>query len=286
MENASALPAYIAPAGACDAHTHVFGPRTQFPLATHANYEPPPATVDLHAAMMQRVGITHGVIVQPAPYGVDASALLDALSRGRRLRGIAVAGDDVSEAKLEQLRTAGVRGLRFCDVQNPGGSGRYPGTVGSEHLRSLAPRMRALGMHAQIWASCADCASLALTVQTAGLEPVFDHMAGVDTSKGIKDAAFQRLLALLREGGIWVKLCVCRRSTQAPHYEDLRPFHDALVEANSRRLLWGTDWPFVRMGASAPDPASLLKLFAHWVPDATIQRRILVENPATLYGFA
>jgi 2-pyrone-4,6-dicarboxylate lactonase len=286
--NAHAVkPTYTAPAGACDAHTHVFGPPDRFPLAVHANYEPPPASLDLHAAMMRRVGVTYGVIVQPAPYGADVGALLDALSRGRgRLRGIAVATGDASDAMLERLRAAGVCGLRFCDVRNPSGGGRYPGTVGSEHLSSLAPRMRVLGMHAQIWASCEECAALVPTAQAAGLEPVLDHMACVDASRGTKDAAFQRILALLREGGIWVKLSICRRSTRAPQYEDLRPFHDALVEANSGRLLWGTDWPFVRMGASAPDPARLLDQFARWTPDPVIQRQILVENPAKLYGFA
>lgn len=279
-------PAYVAPAGACDTHTHVFGPIAEFPLAAHANYEPPQASFELHASALQRIGMSYGVVVQPAPYGEDTRALLDALRRSQGdLRGVAVATEEISDEELRRLRDAGVCGLRFSEMRNPTGGGRYPGTFGTKHLSALAPRMRALGLHAQVWASCEDCVMLAEPIRATGIDLVYDHMACVDTGKGTRDAAFRRILDLLREDSIWVKLSVCRSNALAPDYEALRPFHDALLDANSERLLWGTDWPFVRMGDRAPDPAQLLDLFAHWTPDESLRRRILVDNPRRLYGF-
>ena len=78
---------------------------------------------------------------------------------------------------------------------------------------------------------------------------------------------------------------MCRVSKQAPDYLDLKPFHDALVAAKPQRLLWGSDWPFVRMGEQSPDAGQLLDLFHEWVPDAATRNTILVDNPAALYGF-
>ena len=89
----------------------------------------------------------------------------------------------------------------------------------------------------------------------------------------------------LEAGDIWIKLSLCRVSKMAPDYADLKPFHEALVAANPQRLLWGSDWPFVRMGEQSPDAGQLLDLFAEWVPDAAIRHTILVDNPAALYGF-
>lgn len=279
-------PRHQLPEGACDAHAHVFGPYDRFPPTTPSSYAPPLAPLEVYLRMLDQIGASRGVLVQPAPYGTDTSALCDALRRGAgRLRGIAVATADVADSDLADLQAAGVRGLRFVEMQDPRGGGRYRGSVGADDLRRLAGRMRELEWHAQIWASCPDCAALASDLGDLDLPLVFDHMACPRTQASIDDPSFQRILAMVAEGRIWVKLSLCRNSKQVPDYPDLRPFHDALVEANPDRLLWGSDFPFVRMGDMAPDVGHLLDLFHAWVDDAALRQRILVENPSALYGF-
>lgn len=140
-------------------------------------------------------------------------------------------------------------------------------------------------MHAQVWPGPDGLPELMDALLPLGVPIVIEHMGGIDVRRGVDDASFQSLLALLREGRVWVKLTVCRRSTAAPEYPDLRPFHDALVAANPRRLVWGSDWPFVRMDDRAPDAGRLVDLFGEWVQDAALRTAILADNPRELYRF-
>jgi 2-pyrone-4,6-dicarboxylate lactonase len=264
------------PPGACDSHAHVFGPYERFPLAHASSYAPP---------MLASVGAARGVLVQPAPYGLDASALLAAIAgSGGRLRGIAVANEHTSEADLQALHDGGVRGLRFVEMRAPDGT-PYAGSVGVDQLLTMAPAMRRIGLHAQLWAPIDSYAALLPQVRAAGVDVVLDHMACIKPERGVDDPAFQGVLQAVRDGGVWVKLTLCRVSTQAPDYPDARPFHDALVAAAPTRMLWGSDWPYVRMGEKSPDVGVLLDQFAAWVPDAATRQMILVNNPAALYGF-
>ncbi|WP_296942966.1 amidohydrolase [uncultured Massilia sp.] len=278
-------PRHAPPAGACDSHAHVFGPYARFPLAHAPSYAPPLAPAALHRGMLDILGAARGVLVQPAPYGHDASALLDALVQsGGRLRGVAVADATASEAQLRALFDGGVRGLRFVEMRAPDGT-PYAGSVGIDQLLAMAPALRRVGLHAQLWAPVDDYPRLLPQLRAAGVAVVLDHMACLKPERGLADPAFQAVLAALRAGDAWVKLTLCRVSQQAPAYPDLRPFHDALLQANPARLLWGSDWPYVRMGERSPDAGALLDLFHDWVPDAALRRRILVDNPAALYGF-
>jgi 2-pyrone-4,6-dicarboxylate lactonase len=274
------------PALACDAHAHVFGPFDRFPLALPSSYPPPAAGASRYRSMLATSGAQRGVLVQPAPYASDPSALLDALADGGgQLRGIAVAGADTSEDQLRQWYDAGVRGLRFVEMRDPQGN-FYQGSAGVGVLKALAPAMQRVGLHAQLWAPSADYPQLLAELVPLGLPLVLDHMASLKVDAGVDGADFQALLGWLDSGKVWVKLSVCRVSTAAPDYVDLKPFHDALVARNSARLLWGSDWPFVRMGERSPDVGQLLDLFQRWVPDAATRLRILVDNPASLYGFS
>ena len=278
-------PHHPLPPGACDSHAHVFGPYDRFPLAHASSYAPPLAPAALHRQMLATIGAARGVLVQPAPYGTDASALLDAIAQSNgRLRGIAVADENTSEADLHALYDGGVRGLRFVEVRAPDGT-PYAGSVGVDQLLKMAPVMRRIGLHAQLWAPIDSYAALLPQVRAAGVDVVLDHMACIKTDRKVNDPAFQAVLQELRNGGVWVKLTLCRVSTQAPDYPDARPFHDALVAAAPTRLLWGSDWPYVRMGEKSPDVGVLLDQFAGWVPDAATRQLILVDNPAALYGF-
>jgi predicted TIM-barrel fold metal-dependent hydrolase len=236
--------------------------------------------------MLARIGASRAIVVQPAPYATDASALLNALDRARgALRGVAVAGSDVSDQALDRMHDAGVRGLRFSEVLDSGTGRRFAGSVGVDQLQLLAPRIAARGWHAQIWARCEDVGPLVEALEPLGVPLVFEHMTTFTVERGVNDAAFQRVLGLVGDSRIQVKLALCRVSKAAPGYEDVRPFHDALVQANPRQLLWASDWPFVRMGDRSPDVGHLLDVFHAWVDDEPIRRAILVENPARLYGF-
>ncbi|RAR61235.1 putative TIM-barrel fold metal-dependent hydrolase [Paraburkholderia unamae] len=274
------------PAFACDTHSHVFGPYDTFAFATPSSYPPPLAPAATYQEMLATIGAQRGVLVQPAPYGTDNTALVAALrAGGGRIRGVAVTDANVSDAALESLHASGVRALRFNEMPSPQTGKPFAGSVGVDTALALASRMKMLGWHAQVWARCADVPAIAERLGKAGLPVVFEHMTCFDPTLGVAHRDFANVLALLREGRIAVKLALCRVSKQPPDYEDLRPFHDRLVEANAKQLVWSSDWPFVRMGDAAPDVGALLDTFQHWVDDSALRQAILVDNPARIYRF-
>ena len=269
------------PAGACDAHTHVFG-GGDFP-AGPSPYPLPLASLEVHAAMRATLGLDRAVLVQPAPYGRDPACMLDALARGEgRLRGVMIADEQVSDATLQAWHEAGVRALRFVEMRAPGGGGRYPGSIGVETLHHLAPRLRALGWQAHLWASAAQLVELLPQLARLRLPLVIDHLG---MPAGPDDPAFPALLHHLRDGEVWLKATLCRVPRGGTGIEALRPLQEAAVAANPARILWGSDWPYVRM-TPAPDAGAMLDLFLDWLGNDALARRILVENPAELFGFA
>ena len=279
------------PSGACDSHLHVFGPYETFPLAAERSYEPPYAPFERLIAMLDAHALDRAVLVQPSAYGADHSALLDALRRApQRLRGIAVLqpqdAQALSDAALDAMHAAGVRGLRFTDAS----AAAFQGNVGIEALPALASRMRQRGWHAQVWMGCRALLEAMPLLQAAQLPVVVDHMGRFDAQAGINGADFVELCAALADGGaqgwLWVKLSLCRATPDFPDYAQAQPFHDALVRANPQRLLWASDWPHIRMAEKTPDVGHLLHVLSQWLDDAALQQRILVDNPALLYGFA
>lgn len=279
-------PRHALPAGATDCHAHVFGPYDRFPLIAERLYSPPELTGERYLRMLDAVGFARGVLVQPTAHGTDCRGMLNALGVGAgRLRGIAVVPPDITDEQLAEMHSRGVRGLRFI---------RPPGTlVGAAKqswvdlgaLESMAPRLARLGWHAQIFASCEQIVSLAPQLISFGVPLVVDHMGMADVSRGVAAAEFQSLLRLLERGEIWIKLMAYRLSRQYPNYQDLAPFHQALLAANPERLVWGSDWPHVHMKAEMPEVGDLIDVFCAWTEDPALRRRILVDNPAALYDF-
>jgi 2-pyrone-4,6-dicarboxylate lactonase len=271
------------PALSCDAHTHVFDAR--FPTALPSAYPLPDAPFTSHRRNLEANGLARGVLIQPAPYGQDAAAMIDALGASEgRLRGVASATPDVGDQTLAVIQGAGIRALRFLEARTPAGE-RYPGSVGADALAPLAQRMAALGWHAELWSPLDETLKLWPGLERLNLPVVLDHMGGFDAVRGVEDPSFQRLLAMVREGQVWIKLTLCRRAPFGSDFSELRPFHDALVAANPDRMLWGSDWPFVRMGEHAPTTAHVLELFLKWVDDPQLRQRILADNPAARYDF-
>jgi predicted TIM-barrel fold metal-dependent hydrolase len=274
------------PSNACDTHAHVFGPAARFPYADDRSYTPPDAPLAKYLAMLDAVGFDRGVLVQGSAHGRDNSAMLDALARQPdRLRGVAVADEAVSSETLRRWNDLGVRGLRFNHFFRDGQL-HYRGGVPLAAAQALAPVMAELGWHLQLWIDVKDLPGTIPVLKAIGLPVVIDHMGRTDAREGIRTEGFQSLLRAVGEGWCWAKLSGAHRISQnAPDYPDARPFHEALVAANPERLVWGGDWPHPRVEGEMPDVGHLFELFQEWTPDTVAQQRILVANPAKLYGF-
>jgi predicted TIM-barrel fold metal-dependent hydrolase len=274
------------PADSCDCHSHVFGPYARFPLAAERGYTPPEAPLDAYLAMLERAGLARGILVHPSAYGLNHDAITAALRAHReRLRGVAVVDTTTTDATLTRLHEDGVRAARFTESSSVAGK-RFVGSVGLDQLPLLAPRLRAIGWHAEIWAPAARLAQDLPQLLQLGLPLVIDHLGSIDVSRGPDDPGFQALLRGLDSDRLWVKLCVQRASRQFPDYGDIRPFVDTLVTARPDRLLWGSDWPFLNMAAQTPTPEHLLALLRHWLPNESTRQLILVQNPAIRYGYS
>jgi predicted TIM-barrel fold metal-dependent hydrolase len=274
------------PPKACDTHCHVFGPASRFPYAPDRSYTPPDAPLAKYLNLLDTLGMERGVLVQGSAHGRDNSAMLDALHREpQRLRGVAVADRNTPPATLGEWNALGVRGLRFNHFFRDGQL-HYRGGVPIEDARILAPTLKDLGWHMQLWIDVKDLPDTIPILREIGLPVVIDHMGRTNAQAGIEAAGFQALLRLLGEGGCWVKVSGAHRvSKRAPDYADARALHVALVKENPDRLVWGSDWPHPRMDAEMPNAGHLLDLFNEWTEDDAIRRRILVDNPARLYGF-
>jgi predicted TIM-barrel fold metal-dependent hydrolase len=267
-----------APANAADCHHHIYDSR--FPIAKTATLRPKPATVADYRLLQKRIGTTRNVIVQPSTYGVDNSCLLDALRQfgTSNTRGIAVVNNDVPDAQLHELNAAGVRGIRFNLLQ--------AGATTLDMLETLSRRVAPLGWHVQINASSPQIVSAATLFQRLPCPVVFDHF-GHTLILGRDDPAFSVIVKQLQTGNGWLKLSGAYIDSKIgpPDYPESTPTAQAYVAEAPDQLVWGTDWPHPTT-PEKPDDAVLFDLLARWVPNSILRRRILVENPAKLYGFS
>ncbi len=277
-------PDFVPPDGACDSHAHVFGPRDRFPAQPDAAYEGPNAPVETYLAALDQLGMARGVLVQPTIYGFDNSALLDALqSAPERLRGVGLADASVPRRVLKDYAASGMKGLRFAVF--PKGADNLGG-VSIDEIAAMAPALRDLGMHAQVWAAPPLLVQRLPGLLELGIPVVIDHMARIDTDAGVGSPDMQALLALLRKHEhLWIKLLPNRVTQKPKEFSDVRPYFDAFLDAAPDRAVWGSDWPFVRMGSRTPEAGDLLDLFAEWASDAGRRQALLVDNPARLYGW-
>ena len=271
---------YAVPADAWDCHCHVFGPAQRFPYAQGRSYTPADAPYESLAALHDRLGLRHAVIVQGACHGTDHAALLDALARGGgRHRGVALLREDVSEHELRTLHHAGVRAVRFNFVA-------HLGTPPSHAtVRTMAKRVAALGWHLELHVQAAQLDALWPVLTRLETPFVIDHMARIDASRGLQDAACQRLLELGQCPHAWVKLSAFDRACGGlPPFDRAVPIAAALLQAYPGRSVWGTDWPHPNIAAQPPDEAQLLRLLAIACGGEAAWTDVLVHNPRRLYG--
>lgn len=267
------------PAGACDAHCHVFGPAARFPFAPERTYTPVDAPKEALFVLHKKLGIERSVLVQASCHGTDNSAMLDMMAAsGGRYRGIAMVPRDVPEAELTRLHEAGVRGVRFNFVTHLGQDADV------DRVRTVVEKIAPMGWHAVVHFDADRLETLAPIFASLDLPLVIDHMGRVDASKGLEQPAFRMLLDLLEDDKFWVKVCGSERITrQGPPYDDAVPFARMLVERFPDRTLWGTDWPHPNIKKDMPDDGALVDLLSRIAPDEAALRRLVVDNPTRLY---
>ena len=273
-------PATRFPAGACDCHAHVFGPQSRFPYAQNAAYIAPDAVTADYVRMLRNNGCDRGVLVQPSVYGTDNACMLDALRSGSYpLRGIAVVAADVTDRELQGMHDAGVRGIRINLASETEGLTLADG-------ERLAPRLKEMGWHLQFYLDLPKMPEAAERLATMPITAVIDHFARCQASDGTASPAFRSLLALLQHEHIWAKaMGPYFLSRNAPRYADVTPLAQALVAAAPDRVVWGTDWPHPGARDLMPEDHVLADLLAEWIPEDTLRRQVLVDNPARLYEF-
>lgn len=270
---------------ACDSHFHIFGPTHRFPYAPERAYTPAEAPLEKLLELHHRLGFDRGVAIQGNGHGTDNSAMLDALAREpQRLRGVAIVRETTTRDEIRRMADLGVRALRFHIA--PRQPGRFS-NIGLDAFERLAPAMIDCGLHVQFFMDARELDTVMPRLRDWKHPVVLDHFGSVRAAEGVGAPGFRSLLRHLGEGRIWVKVSGAYRiSERYPDYEDARPLHEALVRANPDQLIWGSDWPHPRLEKNMPDTGHLLDLFNTWTPDAAVRRKILVENPARLYGFA
>jgi len=262
-----------------DCHAHLFGPYARYPLAAERCYTPPEAVASQYLARLDSLGLSHGVLVHPSAYGEDFSLLFDALAAHRRLRGVIVAREPTYDT-LAGLRERGIRAARFS--HRSGAGANFAGSASFDDLLLMAPRLADAGLHAELWTDCRALPEIAERLRALPVPVVIDHMGGFDVAAGVDDAGFRSLLSLVESGRVWVKLCAYRNLLTADSLDAGEPFHRALMQANPGRMLWGSDWPHLRV-TPAPDTGALLDLFKQWTASEALRTQVLVGNPAALY---
>ena len=273
-------PTYIAPAGAVDAHCHVFGPAEQFPYSPKRKYTPCDASKHQLFALRDHLGFARNVIVQASCHGTDNAALLDALqTAGDLARGVAVVSPDISEQELQQMHDLGVRGVRFNFVK------RLVDATPKEVFLNIAQKIRPLGWHIVVYFEAQDFDDIAPFLLELDTQIVIDHMGRPDVALGVDHPDFQKFAKLLADNPqIWTKVSCPERLTQtAPDYSDVVPFAKHLVERFPNQVLWGTDWPHPNMKSHVPDDGHLVDVIPLIAPTAELQQTLLVDNPMKLY---
>ena len=273
-------PAFAVPAGACDCHIHVYGDPDRYPWKTYDDRAPPYGPLEDYAAIRDRLGLSRTVIVQTPFYGNDNTCVLDTIARlNHDARGIAVVAPSIAEDALAALHAGGIRGLRFGIELARG--------MRPDALEDMAAKIAPLGWHIQYRSTERDLTDLADRLARLPVPFCIDHIGSIPPETGVEHPAFTALLRLVDTGRCWLKLSAPYQlsKTGGPGYDDYRPQARALVAAAPERMVWGTNWPHPRV-AEKPDDGDLLNVLAVWAEDARTRKAILVDNPATLYGFS
>jgi len=270
----------------CDTHAHFCGPAARYRYADERIYTPPDALASSYLDLLQTLGVERAVLVQPSVYGTDNAAMLAGMreleAAGIACRAVAVVDEGVTEAELDALHAAGVRGLRFnlVDLSDPA-----KGTP-LDVVRRLAERIAPRGWHTEFLIHVDDHPDFEDRFGDFPTDIVVGHIGYLRLGSDISADGFAGMLRLAAAGRCWVKLTAPYRISAGDlPYTEAAAFARAVVEAAPHRAVWGTDWPHVMVKNPMPNDADLCDLFLGWVPDAAVRRRILADSPVELYGF-
>jgi len=273
-------PDFVLPAGAVDAHCHVFGPGARFPYAPERKYTPCDAGKDELFRLRDFLGFSRNVIVQATCHGKDNRAMVDACrAAGDLARGVASVRKDVSREELRTMHEAGVRGVRFNFVR------RLVDATPQEVFLGIAGKIQEFGWSIVVYFEAQDLEELTPFLRLLPGIVVVDHMGRPDVAKGVDHPDFQRFVELMADNGnIWTKLtCPERLSLAGPPYADVVPFANSIMEHFPDRVLWGTDWPHPNLKSHMPDDGALVDFIPQIAKTATEQHKLLVDNPMRLY---
>lgn len=284
MPPAPHAPEQRAPAGACDAHVHLVAGRGEFPLSDGRLENPAPGPnldgwLEMFRKQCDTLGMSRGVIVHSILYGTENSVTIEAVRRmGPGFCGVGLLADGAFESEMDRFAEHNMVAVRLNYV--------HGGVLSWEGARAMAPALAERGLHIQMLCHADHhMAELAEDVRALPTPVVFDHIGWPKDALTADSPGFRTLCALLAEGKAWVKLSALYRMCPAP-YTQADPLVAALVKANPERCLWGSDWPHLMLAdAQMPQAATLLDALDRVVPDAQTRARILVENPAQLFGF-
>jgi len=273
-------PKFRPPPQACDAHCHIFGPGAKFPYSPDGPYIPPDAPFEAFQRLQQVLGLERAVIVHASCHGCDMRVTLDAIARSKgRYRGTAIVDESFTDEHFESMHAGGIRGVRFNFVKHLGG---HPDM---SFFQKTIQKIRSFGWHLILHLDSSDLVELSDVFKKIPVPMVIDHMGRMNAADGVDQPAFKVLLEWMRHDKFWVKISGPERvSSKGPPFTDAVPFAQKLIGAAPDRILWGTDWPHPNV-KWMPNDGDLMDLFAQMSPDPQVQKKILVDNPARLYGF-
>ena len=270
-------PKLKAPANACDCHMHIYD--AKYPADPKATLKPADALVADYKLLQKRIGTSRNVVVTPSTYGTDNRVTLDAIAQiGPTARGVAVVDATVTDAELKRLNGLGIRGIRFNLVQ--------AGATTAEMIEPLSRRVNDLGWHIQIHMKGEQIAGIEDLLLRVPSPIVFDHLGRLAQPNALDNPGFKTISKLIDKGRTWVKLSGAYQDTKVgpPTYSDTVAVARAYIKAAPERMVWASDWPHPTE-KDKPDDAVLFDLLAQWAPEEAMRTHILVQNPATLYGF-
>ncbi len=278
MTVAIAKPRLAAPRGTCDTHMHFYDHK--YPTAPTAQITPPDASVEMYQAMAGNLGIERTVVVQPSTYGLDNRCTLESIAKLGldRARGVAVVDTGVSTAELQRLTAGGMRGIRFFAL--PGGA------LSWEQFDALASRVQDVGWHVQLQLDGRLLPEREAQIRRWPGRIVIDHQGKFLEPVPVDHPAMLCLLRLLETGRVWIKLAAPYETSKVgpPFYDDVGRIAKVLIKAAPERMMWASNWPHPGR-EPRPDNVVLLDMLLDWVPDEALRQRILVDNPAEVYGF-
>jgi len=270
-------PKLKAPANACDCHMHIYD--AKYPTDPKATLKPADALVADYKLLQKRIGTSRNVVATPSTYGTDNRVTLDAIAQiGPTARGVAVVDATVTDAELKRLNGLGIRGIRFNLVQ--------AGATTAEMIEPLSRRVNDLGWHIQIHMKGEQIAGIEDLLLRVPSPIVFDHLGRLAQPNALDNPGFKTISKLIDKGRTWVKLSGAYQDTKVgpPTYSDTVAVARAYIKAAPERMVWASDWPHPTE-KDKPDDAVLFDLLTEWAPEEEMRTRILVQNPATLYGF-